>query len=654
MRRGLLVVLICAFVGGFLAFNAYDQVQAAGELTVFYKCGDINAATNMIRPNFQVKNNTSSAIALSAIKIRYWYTIDTIQSQTLACDYARVGSANVTSTFKSVSAGATADYYLEIGFTAGAGNLAAGANSGDIQTRFYKTNYSNYTQTSDYSFDPTMTAFSQNTKVTGYLNGVLVFGREPGSTTTTEPTVAPTPVKTATPLVTATPVKTPTPVNVTATPSPTKTPTPVPATPTPVTATPTPDGLGALPGDDWLHVVGNKIVDANGKVVWLTGTNWFGFNTGTNVFDGVWSANMKQAIAGMANRGFNLLRIPISAELIDQWSRGVYPSANVNAYVNPELTGKNSLELLDAALQFCKDAGMKVMIDIHCAKTDAMGHTYPVWYNGTITEEVYFKACEWITNRYKNDDTLIAFDLKNEPHGKPFSETLFTKWDNSTDTNNWKHAAETAANRILAINPNILIMVEGIESYPKDKVTWTSRVETDYYSNWWGGNLRPVADYPINLGVNQDQLVYSPHDYGPRVYRQPWFYTGFSKTTLYNDCWHDNWAYILEDGIAPLLIGEWGGFLESDNATWMTAIRTYIIEKHIHHTFWCYNNNSSDTGGLVGSDFVSWDETKYLFVKPSLWQDANGKFVGLDHVKPLGNNINLTTYYLNGGAPPAP
>jgi aryl-phospho-beta-D-glucosidase BglC (GH1 family) len=662
MRRSFLIVLICVFVGAFLAFNVYDQVQAAGELTVFYKCANTSATSNTIRSQFQVKNNTSSAIALSTIKIRYWYTIDTTQPQSFACDYAQIGAGNITNTFTSVSAGATANYYLEIGFSTSAGNLAAGANSGDIQIRFNKNDYSNYTQTNDYSFDATMINFTQSTKVTGYLNGVLVFGTEPGDTTTTAPTVAPTPVKTATPRITATPVRTATPrmtatpVVATVTPSPAKTPTPVPATPTPVTVTPTPGGGATLPGDDWLHVSGNKLLDANGKAVWLTGTNWFGYNTGTNAFDGVWSVNMIQALTNMANRGFNLLRVPISAQLINQWAAGTYPAPNVNTYANPDLVGKNSLEIFDAVVQDCKNVGMKIMLDIHCAKTDPSGHNYPVWYNSeaSITSEDYYKACEWITARYKNDDTIIAFDLKNEPHGKPYKETLYAKWDNSTDANNWKYAAEICAKRVLTVNPNILIVVEGIECYPKDKVTWTSTVETDYYGNWWGGNLRPVKDYPLNLGTSQGQLLYSPHDYGPKVYAQPWFYAGFNKTTLYNDVWKDNWAYIVEQGIAPLLIGEWGGFMDGgDNEKWMKAIRDFIIEKHIHHTFWCYNSNSSDTGGL-STDFVTWDEVKYALVKPSLWQDANGKFVGLDHVKPLGTNINVTTYYLNGGTPPTP
>ena len=38
--------------------------------------------------------------------------------------------------------------------------------------------------------------------------------------------------------------------------------------------------------NDWLHVnENNEIVDKDNKPVWLTGANWFGFNTGTGFFD---------------------------------------------------------------------------------------------------------------------------------------------------------------------------------------------------------------------------------------------------------------------------------------------------------------------------------------------------------------------------------
>jgi len=53
------------------------------------------------------------------------------------------------------------------------------------------------------------------------------------------------------------------------------------------------DPLSAPGNDDWLHVEGNKIVDKDGREVWLTGTNWFGFNTGSGIFDGVWSCNTR-------------------------------------------------------------------------------------------------------------------------------------------------------------------------------------------------------------------------------------------------------------------------------------------------------------------------------------------------------------------------
>jgi hypothetical protein len=51
--------------------------------------------------------------------------------------------------------------------------------TGEIQTRFAKTGCSSYTETGDYSFDPTKTGFADWTRVTLYRNGVLVWGIEP-------------------------------------------------------------------------------------------------------------------------------------------------------------------------------------------------------------------------------------------------------------------------------------------------------------------------------------------------------------------------------------------------------------------------------------------------------------------------------------------
>lgn len=399
------------------------------------------------------------------------------------------------------------------------------------------------------------------------------------------------------------------------------------------------------------------IVDANGNPVWLTGANWFGFNASERVFHGLWSGNLDDIIRMSAERGINFLRVPISTQLLHEWKNGVFGAVNVNTYANPELEGMNGLEIFDHFLGVAKKYGMKVMVDVHSAEADNMGHLAPLWYTDTITEDMFYDTWVWVAERYKNDDTIIAFDLENEPHGKPHADAEFAKWDNSTDSSNWKYACEKASELILAVHPDILIMCEGVEVYPLDGVTWTSKNEDDYHFNWWGGNLRGVRDYPVDLGAHQDQLVYSPHDYGPAVYQQSWFYPGFNKETLINDVWMDNWLYIHIENISPLFLGEWGGFMDGGgNQQWMASMRDLVIEYKLHHTFWCINPNSGDTGGLLLNDWVSWDEEKYgVMLEPTLWKDSNGKYVGLDHKVPLGGSATGTTvtdYYNNNGAPP--
>jgi hypothetical protein len=444
-------------------------------------------------------------------------------------------------------------------------------------------------------------------------------------------------------------------------------------------------------GQDWLTTKGNKIVDSNGNEVWLTGVNWFGFNTQRRTFDGIWTSSLYDNLDLIADHGMNILRVPIASELILNWAGG--KAAPLTWEFSQTYNGKElgdlgieidwaspkhptDLQVFDLALKYCKKIGLKVMLDIHSNEISDNGHQHEVWYTTRFDTASYFSSLEWITERYKNDDTIIAIDLKNEPHGKK-SDARFAKWDNSTDINNWKYAAETAAKKVLDINPNLLILVEGIEVYPKEGQNWDSPaggygIPENFYGAWWGANLRGVKDYPIDLGKYQDQLVYSPHDYGPSVWEQSWFYDGFNKDTMHADYWYDTWAYIYEDSTAPytapLLIGEWGGFVDGDmderggasattkrNTHWLTCLREYIIENKIHHTFWCFNYNSSDTGGLMYNDFKDWNEPKYQFLKPALWQTADGKFIGLSQTVPLGKNgISLSEYSGNPNPPKPP
>ena len=433
--------------------------------------------------------------------------------------------------------------------------------------------------------------------------------------------------------------------------------------------------------DDWLHVQDGYIVDKYGNRVWLTGANWFGFNCRERMFLDSFHCDIIAAIELVADKGINVVRIPIATDLLYAWSQGIYPPSTDTSYNNPALAGLNSFELFNFMLENFKRVGIKVILDVHSPETDNMGHTYPLWYTDTITEKIFKSSWVWVAEQYKNDDTIIGFDLKNEPHTNAGTLKILSEsaiWDDSDRANNWKRVAQETALEILKVHPKVLIFIEGVEIYPMDSIwddetidlsPWTGN--NDYYSTWWGGNLRGVRDYPVNLGEYQSQLVYSPHDYGPIVYEQEWFKGAFvsaddmeAKRILYEGCWRDNWAFIMEEGIGPLLLGEWGGLTEGDhvlldlNKKYLRAIRDYIKENKykLHHTFWCINIDSADTGGLFtrdeGTEFpggrdLKWNDNKYEnYLLPVLWQDEQGRFVGLDHKIPLGKNgITITEYY---------
>lgn len=428
--------------------------------------------------------------------------------------------------------------------------------------------------------------------------------------------------------------------------------------------------------DDWLHAVGSRLYDKDGNQVWLTGANWFGFNCSENVPHGLYAADCDKFLSNVADKGINIIRFPISTELIYSWMNGTpNPVQSVQAGYDPPYvdinrdfvledgkTLKTSEEIFDIIIQKCKKYGIKALIDIHSPHSDNSGHVYNLWYgketkDGTvITTDIWIDTLVWLADKYKNDDTILAYDLKNEPHGKGQEGVQAAKWDGSEDENNWAYAATKCANAILDVHPNALILIEGVEQQVRNNsFTWgqpDSESNPPYYPGWWGGNLRGVKDYPINLGSDSrnSQIVYSPHDYGPSVYAQTWFQKDFTTQTLLDDYWYDTWAYINDQDIAPLLIGEWGGHMDgAENQKWMELLRDYMIDNHINHTFWCLNPNSGDTGGLLSYDFLTWDDEKYGLFEPSLWQTSKtGKYISLDHQKPLGVNgtgISVSDYY---------
>ncbi|MDE5834408.1 MAG: glycoside hydrolase family 5 protein, partial [Ruminococcus sp.] len=451
--------------------------------------------------------------------------------------------------------------------------------------------------------------------------------------------------------------------------------------------------------DDWLHAEGSRLYDMNGNEVWLTGANWFGLNCIEYSPHYLYAGDIDDMLQEVADRGINVIRFPISTELILSWMNGTpyqISAGGMQASYNPpvdmddgnggiikagtygrinkdfvEADGKTLITSdrgFDIILDKCKKYGIKAFIDIHSPHADNSGHNYNLWYgketaDGTmVTTELWQESLVWIADRYKNNDTLIGYDLKNEPHGKGQEGDKAAKWDGSTDENNWAYAATKCAEAILDVNPHALIFIEGVEqslsgAMPGDY--WgiqDRRDNSPYIGAWWGGNFRGARENPIVPKQGTSQIVYSPHDYGPSVYAQTWFEKDFTTQTLLDDYWYDTWAYINAENIAPELIGEWGGHMDGGkNQKWLELLRDYMIENHINHTFWCLNTNSGDTGGLwAGFQYsidtgttITWEEEKYELFEKSLWQtQKTGKYIGLDHQKALGNNgLSLNEFY---------
>src|SRR5499426_4124914 len=168
------------------------MMQATPTLRLQYRVADPNSPNdNQIKPHFNIVNGGTTTVPLSELTIRYWYTNDGSQPQVYDCDFASRGCSNISASFVTIPAVTGANTYLQLSFSAGAGSLTPGQQSGEIQTRLHSQNWSNYTEGNDYSYDATKTSFADWTRVTLYRNGTLVWGTEPVGGDTAPPS-APT------------------------------------------------------------------------------------------------------------------------------------------------------------------------------------------------------------------------------------------------------------------------------------------------------------------------------------------------------------------------------------------------------------------------------------------------------------------------------
>lgn len=224
--------------------------------------------------------------------------------------------------------------------------------------------------------------------------------------------------------------------------------------------------------------------------------------------------------------GFNVVRIPFSYRLF------------VGAGYPPPLEGAG-YHLLDRVLDWCREAGLYVILDMHAAPGGQTGSVmddswgYPYVYEDASSQELTIRLWRKLADRYKNDPTVIGYDLLNEPIGhhlemealNPQLEPLYKR----------------ITQAIREVDPNHLIILEG---------------------TLWG------SDFSVFGPPFDPRLVYSFHKYWVPPTRE-----AIAPYLAFRDRYD-----------VPLFMGESG---EADNE-WIRALRSLLEAHDIGWAFWPY------------------------------------------------------------------
>jgi endoglucanase len=289
------------------------------------------------------------------------------------------------------------------------------------------------------------------------------------------------------------------------------------------------------------------------------------------------------------SQGYNVIRLPFSNAMLKP---GVKPSG-INYTINSDLKALTSLKVMDKIIAEAGALGLKVILDNHRSTPGSGPESGGLWYTAEYPESRWISDWKRLVLRYKNSAAVIGVDLRNEPYGGC--------WGCGEPSKDWRLAAERAGNAILSVNPNLLIIVEGVSAY------------NGQYT-WWGGNLIGARDHPVRLDI-PDQLVYSTHEYPETIYPQPWF-----RDTNYPDnlpvVWNKYWGYLVKENIAPVLVGEFGTRYETQrDQQWLQAFQEYIELNKLSWTFWSLNPDSGDTGGLLLDNWISVNQAKQKILR---------------------------------------
>ncbi len=317
-----------------------------------------------------------------------------------------------------------------------------------------------------------------------------------------------------------------------------------------------------------------------GQLFPIKGANWSGLDNDQTKLAGLWNGrSIDSYLDQVASGGFNALRIPITPDVFTK-------TTGSDGYANP-------LDMLKALLKSAEARKIAILLDIHnCSMNSGYMTGTPEACAG-YGKQGWLKTLGQLAELSKSYSYVVGIDLYNEPH-------KFT-WDE------WSVMVGDGAKTVLAINPKILVFVEGVgdaSAFGKN-------------NPFWGENL--FEAHTKRPKVPLSRLVYSPHVYGPDVFKQTYFASkDFPKNMP--AIWDEHFGYLREKGYA-IVVGEFGGkYRDAADIAWQKEFVAYIAKKNLGFFYWTLNANSGDTNGLLLDEgqWEKWDTNKLQLLKPIL------------------------------------
>jgi aryl-phospho-beta-D-glucosidase BglC (GH1 family) len=326
---------------------------------------------------------------------------------------------------------------------------------------------------------------------------------------------------------------------------------------------------------------GNQVVDQHQNPVRLSCIYWAGLNgfdgtlfNFTSPLDG-YQANINAMAAG----GFNCIRVDFNNISLHQ--------GNVSAF----------LSSLDQVVAAAGVARLRVIIVDHdnegnfgsndgftndCAAQQSNG----IWYDlggasngtdncndpGTVTQASYQSDWVSIASRYARNDTVIGYDLWNEP--LEYGDSL---WGGGSDRD--IHLMyETVGSAMLAKDPSKLIFAECPQNY-------AGTLYDGAVGNAPWGDCTGVRNTPVVFTVNgqsvTNKVVYDVHLYPNSVSGIASLFGGSSSSPAAIQAMNYSFGYLESENIAPVWDGESGTGLghDPDDQDWANMLDAYLNGK---------------------------------------------------------------------------